>query len=89
MIYSLQGEAVLWARFIKVRVVYTYSPFSTFLWDNHLVGKPFRIFYLSDKACSQKIVYLLLNNLMMMRVEMPYLLSNRFRRGNNVQFMRG
>ena len=87
-IYSWKGGAIFWERFIEVCVVHTYSQISTLLLEDHHIGKPFMILYLYDKTCSQKIVYLCLNNLMTIRVETPYLMSNRFRRGDNVQFVR-
>ena len=89
LVYSRQEEAVFWAHFIEVRVVHAYPPCTALLWDDHYIGKPFRVLHLFDKTHTQKIIYLYLNNLMAIRVEMPYLLSNRFHRGDNVQFMRG
>ena len=78
LIYTRQGEDIFQTCFVQVPIVYTYSPLTTLLWNQHHIGKPFGVLNLFDKTCSQKIIYLCLNNLMAIQVETPHFLSYWF-----------
>ena len=78
LINAGQREAILRTCIVKIRVVYAYPPFASFLRNNHHVSKPFRVFYFSDKPSLQKVIYLGLDDLMVVRVEASYSLPNGF-----------
>ena len=68
LIYARERKTVFRTRVIKIRIIYTDSPFSPFLRNHHHVGKPFRVFNFFDKPKFQKIIHLDLDDLVVVRV---------------------
>ena len=56
-----QRETVLWACSIDVSEVDAESSFAVFFFDEHDVGQPFRIFYLSNCSCLEEFADLLVD----------------------------
>ena len=83
-----QREAVFRASVIEISIIYAYSPLTTFLWYHYHIGQPFRVLDLSDEPRFQKVIYFSLNNLMSVRIEAPYSLSDRPGRRDDIQPMR-
>ena len=77
MVYVGQKEAAFWIGVVEVRVIHTYSPFVPFLWDNHHVGQPFRVFNCFDKSVLKKIIDLGLDDQVAIWVKAPHFLSDR------------
>ena len=77
-----------WASVVEIDTIYEYSPLTTFLWYHHHIGKPFRVIDFPDEPYVQKVIYLSLNNLMAIRVEKPYSLSDWPGRRDDIHLMR-
>ena len=90
-IFSMWGKgklSVFRAGVIDICIVYVYSPFSIFLRYHYHIGQPFQVLDFSDEPRFQNVIYFLLNNLMSVRVEAPYSLSDRPGRQCDIQPMR-
>ena len=61
-IYSGQRKTILWSSVIQIGVINIDSPLSSFLWINHHVRQPIRIFNFLDKLGCQQLVHLRLND---------------------------
>ena len=61
-IYSGQRKTILWSSVIQIGVINIDSPLSSFLWINHHVRQPIRIFNFPDKLGCQQLVHLRLND---------------------------
>ena len=73
---------------VEIGIVYAYSPFATFLGYHHHIGQLFWVLDFSDEPRFQKVIYFSMNNLMAVRVEMPYSLFDRLGRRDDIQLMR-
>ena len=78
MVYYGKREAVLWTRLVEVRVVNTNSPLPGGLLDQDYVRQSFRVRYLTDETRREKLLHLLVDGLVPLRVESPSLLDHRF-----------
>ena len=74
-------EAILGTRIVKIRIVYAYPPLAPFFRNYHHVSKLFRVFHFPDKPSLQKVIYLDLDDLMVVWVEAAYSLLNRLADG--------
>ena len=57
-----QRKTILWSSVIQIGVINIDSPLSSFLWINHHVRQPIRIFNFPDKLDCQQLVHLRLND---------------------------
>ena len=89
--FDLSGvvEAILGTRIVKIRIVYAYPPLAPFFRNYHHVSKPFRVFHFPDKPSLQKVIYLDLDDLMVVWVEAAYSLLNNFGRWEDIQLVGG
>ena len=69
-----QRETILLARSVDVNEVDTESPLAVCFFDKYDVGKPFRIFHLSDCSCLEEFSDLLVDGFLSFWREAPPLL---------------
>ena len=77
LVYLGKWEAVLWTRFVEVRVVYTDSSLPGRLFHQDYVGQPLRLGHFPDKTCHEQLLNLHVDGLVSLWVEGPPLLDHR------------
>ena len=75
-INSGQRKTILWSSVIQIGVINIDSPLSSFLWNNHHVRQPFRIFNFLDKPGCQQLVHLRLDDPLPVTVEVSNFLAD-------------
>ena len=78
LVYLGKGEAVFWASFIQVSVIYINPPLTIGFLDRKHVRTPLQIAHFSDKVSGEQLLYFLINGPEPLRVKSPFLLNHWF-----------
>ena len=81
------GEGVLWAGFIQVRKIYTYTPLPSFLFYHHCISQPFKVEHLFNSPDLLKLHHFIFDGIRMILGGAPSWLFLGGNRWFNVQMM--